>query len=337
MDLNLERRIRILVADDETRANDSLVDFLNSRGFETKLARDAKQVKEAMVRHRPDFVIYDLMLPELNAISFLKQLHLQGQLGEGKTRVFVTSRQNSPINVRECMKLGATDFLIKPITNTDVLSRLVLHLTQKRELEEFRAKSAEDFKGAHYFMHLTDLMLREALKGEPAIETLHNLTGMLAITLKAVRVSLVRASLGNRRALVFASNDRKDIGGLEINLSRYPEMQYVLRTEKLLSLDNLAADPVMQFVTKQEKEINFNAVVVAPVKVNGQIWGLLSSRLPENRERLNDFEIRFAQLIAHVCGLVAQTEEKLLQALPPDFDALTDQTVVPITSKASTK
>jgi CheY-like chemotaxis protein len=297
---------RILVADDETLLGQRLAEFLTSKGFFAKAVRLGSEVEQALTNFQPEFILYDLMLPEMNALQFLQRL--ASTKAAPRIKVFVLSGHSNQNNIRECMRLGAADYITKPVSHEALLARVILYMQPKREVTEFQAKSAEDFEGAFFYLHLTDLLLREANKGLPVPDSLHNLSGLLGVTLKAVRVSAIHCNVETRKGHVVASNDKRSINGLEIDLNRYPEIQYVLTNEKLLAVDNLAADPTMHFVTLLEKSINFNSMVVAPIRIKGQLWGVLSARLPESKKKLNEFEIRFCQLAAHVVGMVLQRD-----------------------------
>ncbi len=315
--LRTQSSVRVLIADDESLLAQRFADFLSEKGFQTKIARTGSEATEHFKKWQPDFVFYDLMLPELNGMSFLKKLRAEGFKASESSGVFILSGHNDPANIRECMRYGALDYIAKPVTQADLLSRLILQMRPKREIQEFKARTASDYDSAAYFMHLTDLTLREALKGNPVEECLHNITGMTAVALKAVRVSVVKCHWSSKAGQVIASNDKRSIGGLTIQLSKYPEINYVLNHDKLLALDNLAADPTMHFVTKQTKSIEFNSLVVAPIRIGGQIWGVFSARLPESKQKpLTDFEIRYCQFIAHLVGLVVVRDAALLLSRP---------------------
>ena len=305
------RVIRVLVADDETLLAQRLVEYFTEKGFIARGARNGTEVTTLLEHWKPDFVFYDLMLPEMNALTFLGKMNKEGRLGENKMRVFVLSGHNNAANVKECMRLGASEYVAKPVAHADLLARMILHLQPKREVGAYQPNSSEDFESAQYYMHLTDLTLREALKGQPTEDCLHNLTGLLGVSFKAVRVSVIRCTMESRRGYVIASSDKKNIDALEIDLVKYPEISYVLNNDKLLAVDNLAADPTLHFVTKQSKSIIFNSMLVAPIRVNGNAWGVLSIRLAESKQRATEFEMRFAQLVAHVVGLVVYAEPRL--------------------------
>lgn len=302
---------RVLIADDEILLAQRFAEYLKTKGFSTKVVHTGNEALAAVKDWFPEVVFYDLMLPELNAVAFLRQLKNENLIGDGKVKVLVTSGQSSGQNIQECLKAGATDYLTKKMSYEDLFARLILNLQSKREVIEVHSKPSNEENLAHYFMHLTDLSLREALKGAPAEKCLYNLTGMLGIALKAVRVSCIACDLESRKGWVVASNDKKSISRLEIDLSKYPEILYVMTHNKLLALDNLAADPMMHFVRKATKDIHFNSMIVAPLRIADSSWGVVSVRFPETKQNLNDFEIRYASLLSHVMGMVISSDESL--------------------------
>jgi hypothetical protein len=259
----------------------------------------------------PDFMLYELTVTDTNAISFLHHLKKEDLLGPEKIKFFVLAKESTPYYIRECIKHGASDFLVKPLKPGDLMQRLLLHLRAKKDLPDFSA-GFSDTNSAHYYMYLTDLLLRESLKGQAPEATLHRLTALTAISLNAVRVSTICCDFENRTGWVFGSSDKRDIKGLEIDLFKYPEVLYVLRNEKLLAIDNLAADPTMHFVTKHLKDVKFNSLIVCPIGINGKMWGALSARMADSQQKVSDFQIRYAQLVAHVMGLIIRGDKSML-------------------------
>lgn len=312
MDVLKSRPIRILVADDETLLSERMIIFLTEKGFECRYVKGGTQIANILATWMPDFIIYDLMLPDLNGLEFLRQLRQANLLGNDKIKVFITSTHNVGSNVKECLKLGASDYLIKPIKHQDLFMRLVLHMQSKKEIVDPKQGTAE-IENAQYYLHLVDLLLRESLKPGSAEELLHRLTVMVGMSMKAVRVSMVECDPDARSGWVVASSDNSKINRLKLDLFKYPEILYVLRNEKMLALDNLAADPTMHFVTRQNKEITFNSMIVAPIKISGHYWGVLSIKMADSKQQVNEFEMRYAQLAAHVMGLQIRPEPVALR------------------------
>jgi CheY-like chemotaxis protein len=312
-----ERRLRVLIADDANVVAQKLVAFFEEKGFESLAIKSGKELLATFDSFQPDFVFYDLMLNELNAMEFLKIAKAADKVT--KAKIFVLSGHSSQANIKECLRLGAAEYILKPVTPADLLARMILQMQTKREIknDDFGDRSGARFENGQYFIHLTDLIMREILKGAPIEDALHNLTGMAALSMKAVRVSITQCDPETRRGWVVASNDKKNIDRLEIDLIKYPELTYVLTQDKLLALDNLAADQTMHFVTRQLKSINFNSMIVAPIKLGSHMWGTLSVRLPDNRKKLADFEMRFTQLMAHVVALAIRREPSMMQGPGP--------------------
>lgn len=308
-------KIRVLIADNEAVLAKSLTEFLCSKGFDAQCVTNGLDARRVSLSWRPHFVLYELMLNDLNALAFLKMGGSDGPSGNSKQKVLVFSGHNNAQNIRECMRLGAADYISKPITHEALLQRLVLHMQPKQEIKEFREKLEDNADNALFYMHLTDLTLRESLKAQSVRDTLHNLTTLMSLSLKAVRVSVIKCEREARKGHVIASSDRRDIGDLLIDLNKYPEINYVSNTEKTLAVDNLVADPTLHFVAKISKQISFNAMLVAPIRVAGQNWGVLSVRMPESKERLNEFEIRWAQIVAHVSAHVIGRDLELSKTI----------------------
>ncbi len=261
-----------------------------------------------------------MMMSDLVGPAFLAKLKADDLLASDKvnsdrTHVFVMSSQNSTANVKECLKAGASDYLVKPMKVEDLVSRLILHMQIKRQLTEARAGDLTESGRALHYMHLTELLLRESLKMAPSVTSLYNLVGMLSLATEAVRVSMVEARLGSNEGIVRASSDKKDIDGLKLDLAKYPEIVFVLRSEKTLALDNLKHDDTMRDIAAQSKSISFNAMIVCPVRFGGDVWGVVSVRLPDTKKKLSDFEIRFAQLTAHVAAGVISRETRMKNAV----------------------
>jgi len=315
---------RVLLAEESSFVSDRLRDYLEERGFQVRVATTGAATLDLVRSFKPDFVLYDMMLSDMHALAFLKTMKLENLLGDdkvnnGRARVFVMSSHNSQFNVKECLKAGAVDYLVKPTKPEDVLARLILHLQVKRQLVESNVGDRSDTGQALHYMHLTELLLREGLKLAPQPEALYNLVGMLSLATDAVRVSVIQAQLAetggdSTKGYVRASHDKRDIDGLVIDLEKYPEVIFVLRSEKTLALDNLKGDPTMAAIANLNKSISFNAIVVCPIRLGSEMWGVLSVRLPETKTSLSDFEIRFAQLTAHVIGTVVARQPAFLRA-----------------------
>jgi DNA-binding NtrC family response regulator len=104
-------RGRLLVVDDEINAADALAALLRDDGYEVTVAYDAENALKVLEGQEPDLVLTDLRLPGLDGIELLgriKQMH-------PATMVILMTAFGTVKNAVKAMKLGAEDYLTKPV------------------------------------------------------------------------------------------------------------------------------------------------------------------------------------------------------------------------------
>lgn len=302
----VQKEIKVLVAFEDVNASSRLIDFLAEHGVYARASLNAMDLKEQIWMWRPQFVFIDLMYPDFNALMLLKQLRQNDTRKKSSIKVFVASQfHNNAHNVKECLRWGASDYLVMPLKHSDVLQRIILHVQEKREITDLTEYHGDSLvQETEYFLHLTDLTLKESLKNSTLTECLHNLSAMLSMALKAVRVSIVECQLDTRTGIVLSSSDDKDINSRKLDLNKYPEIVYALNSNKILALDNLENDPAMKAIAQLNKSIQFSSMIVAPIEIRpGVQWGVFSARMAREHGRLLDIEIRFALLVSNVIAL----------------------------------
>ena len=103
----------ILVVDDELGIRGLLSEILSDEGHTIELAENAAQARLARERVRPDLVLLDIWMPDVDGISLLKEWGASGQLS---MPVIMMSGHGTIDTAVEATKYGATAFLEKPIT-----------------------------------------------------------------------------------------------------------------------------------------------------------------------------------------------------------------------------
>lgn len=105
---------RILIVDDERQIGELLSDFLSAKGYEVLYAQSGEDGIAFVKRARPHAVLLDVRMAGMNGLDVLKQLmELDPRLGV----IMVTALNEEEIG-REALKLGAADFITKPIDFT---------------------------------------------------------------------------------------------------------------------------------------------------------------------------------------------------------------------------
>ena len=103
----------ILVVDDELGIRGLLSEILSDEGHTIELAENAAQARASRERTRPDLVLLDIWMPDVDGITLLKEW---GTLGLLTMPVIMMSGHGTIDTAVEATKYGATAFLEKPIT-----------------------------------------------------------------------------------------------------------------------------------------------------------------------------------------------------------------------------
>jgi len=103
--------MRVLVVDDEPDAAEALTLLLKPRGYEVRVAGTGDEARSAVGAWRPNVVLLDLMLPDVNGLDLLRDLRTAAP----DTQVVMVTGYGSVPKVVEAMNAGAFGFIEKPI------------------------------------------------------------------------------------------------------------------------------------------------------------------------------------------------------------------------------
>jgi two-component system nitrogen regulation response regulator NtrX len=109
----------ILVVDDEPDIRDILQDILQDEGYQVSLAENADQARQEFAKQQPSLILLDIWMPKEDGISVLKNWVDNAMLGD--TPVIMISGHGTVENAVEAVKLGAYDFLEKPLSTGKLL------------------------------------------------------------------------------------------------------------------------------------------------------------------------------------------------------------------------
>lgn len=112
---------RILVVDDEVGIRELLSEILYDEGHTVELAENAAEARAARQRKRPDLVLLDIWMPDIDGVSLLREWGSQGLLD---MPVVMMSGHATVDTAVEATRIGAVDFLEKPITLQKLLKTI---------------------------------------------------------------------------------------------------------------------------------------------------------------------------------------------------------------------
>ena len=136
---------KILIIDDEKDNTEIIKDILEDVNYTTVLARSAIEAKAIVAANSFDLILLDVWMPGQDGISLLSEWYSEGF----STPIVMMSGHAEPSDIVKAMKLGATDFLKKPLHDFLPILRNIM----TRSLPE---KSTQQVSGINYSLKLKE-------------------------------------------------------------------------------------------------------------------------------------------------------------------------------------
>ncbi len=137
-----EQKPQILLADDEATFRETFTKVLEEEGFAVTAVRDGKEATEAIMRRPYAVAILDIQMPGSDGISVLREVAAV----RPQTRVIMVTAYGTVEMAVEAIKLGACDYVMKPVNFDEMLTKIRQHLRYV-ELEAENQKLREELNG----------------------------------------------------------------------------------------------------------------------------------------------------------------------------------------------
>lgn len=119
-----ERAPKVLVVDDEENIRFLVESALQLAGMETTGAADGRAGLQLASEYRPDLIVVDVMMPELDGFEVLHRLR---DSGSRTPVIFLTARDSTDDRVRG-LTAGGDDYMVKPFAVAELVARVQLRL-----------------------------------------------------------------------------------------------------------------------------------------------------------------------------------------------------------------
>ena len=149
---------KILVVDDEPDIRQLVQEILEDEGYSVQVAKDGENARISYAQQKPDLVLLDIWMPDIDGISLLKEWSATGSL---ESQVVIMSGHGTLETAVEATRLGAFDFVQKPLSLAKLLA------TVRKALESRPQTSAAELSGSQ-----TPLV--EPLGNSPIMQLLRN-------------------------------------------------------------------------------------------------------------------------------------------------------------------
>lgn len=116
-----EYKKKLLLAEDDDLLASLLQFRITRAGYEVAHASNGKMVKEYLGKNLPDIIVSDIMMPYFSGMELID--YVRNTLKSSTPIIMISSAGNEE-NVLNSFKLGATDFISKPVNPSELLVRV---------------------------------------------------------------------------------------------------------------------------------------------------------------------------------------------------------------------
>ncbi|WP_324288385.1 response regulator [Pedobacter sp. SL55] len=137
----MSKKILIIEDHDEIRAN--VVEILEMALYTVIEAENGMAGTEMAIKHLPDLILCDIMMPELDGYGVLYMLNKHTETADIPF-IFLTAKAEHA-DLRKGMELGADDYLIKPFNGMELLNAIDIRLRKKWPNRRINRPSKKNF------------------------------------------------------------------------------------------------------------------------------------------------------------------------------------------------
>ena len=181
--------MRILVVDDDRSVRESLRRSLAFNGYEVELAVDGQAALNAVLAHRPDAMVLDVMMPRLDGLEVCRRMRAAGD----ELPILVLTARDAVSDRVSGLDAGADDYLPKPFALEELLARLRA-LLRRRSPDDIAAAAGQS-KPLEFGDLSLDPDTREVRRGDRSISLTRTEFSLLELLLAHPRRVLSRSQI----------------------------------------------------------------------------------------------------------------------------------------------
>ncbi|UKV15153.1 response regulator [Thalassospiraceae bacterium SW-3-3] len=126
----MTERPRVLIAEDEETIVESLSFLMEKEGYDVSVATDGQMAIAMIVRDLPDMVLLDVMMPGCDGFDVVRAVRENPQTRP--VPIMMLTAKTREVDRRKGLELGVDDFVTKPFSTRDVVSRVKAMLAGDR-------------------------------------------------------------------------------------------------------------------------------------------------------------------------------------------------------------
>jgi DNA-binding response OmpR family regulator len=154
--------VKVLIAEDDRNIRAGLEEILRDEGYQVLVAEDGRRALELFRSGSPDFVLLDIMMPEVDGYDVCREIRRT----DSRVPVIFISARSEEVDKVVGLELGADDYILKPFGVREVLARI--RAVTRRCLEQQRPDDRQEA----FFMEDLEIVPAElrARRGDTVID-----------------------------------------------------------------------------------------------------------------------------------------------------------------------
>lgn len=169
-----EKKIKVLCVEDEREILETMGEILRDEGFEVFEATNGKLGFESFLHNKPDVIVSDIMMPELDGYGLLKMVRESKDKRSALPFIFLSALGQKE-NILKGANLSANDYLIKPIDFDILIAKINEKTINAGKVQELHESNIENIKSqissalpSEIFSYLDNIsQMLKMLKEEP--------------------------------------------------------------------------------------------------------------------------------------------------------------------------
>jgi DNA-binding response OmpR family regulator len=308
----------ILVVDDDRLFLTLVRDELEKAGFAVKVAENPSLAQQILKQETIHAVLLDVVMPEIDGMELLPRLRAE----HPDVPVIVVSGRASFLTGVQAMRLGAVDFLRKPL-NFDELVRTVNGAIQRREAPGGRGRLAQVTRLQESALELSNMIRWDALGEflEDNASLFQRVIDLIAVVLdvEIVSLMLVKEPEGNLR-IVQAKGLEAEVKDQAVCPVGQGISGRVAQSGEPLLVRDLSQEPGFG---KRDLHPRYrtNSLMCVPLKVNGKTIGVLNANNKVTGETFDEHDLAMFTVFSCLVSLGLATAQ-LFEQLTASVDEL---------------
>lgn len=141
-----QKKIKILCVEDEQEIRENIAEILRDEGFEVVEAGDGKQGFDAFLQYKPDLIISDVMMPDVDGYGLLKLIRENKNTRNNTVPFIFLTALGQKDDIIKGANLSANDYLIKPVDFDLMIARVKEKTANSLRVQEVHGRNIQNLK-----------------------------------------------------------------------------------------------------------------------------------------------------------------------------------------------